>query len=140
MAFRNRGSKAPESAREEFLEALRSGLSQSAAATVAGVSHHTGWKWAKAAGIAADTKHRGTRYSAAAREAFWAAMHSGATVTQAAVSAGVSDQVARLMRSLGIEGVRRGKRVKTTKADPAAARHPDLVGRSSAPPGPTSCG
>jgi IS30 family transposase len=91
MAFRIRGSKAPESAREEFLEALRSGLSQSAAATVAGVSHHTGWKWAKAAGIVADTKHRGTRYSAAAREAFWAAMHSGATVTQAAVSAGVSE-------------------------------------------------
>ena len=40
------------------------------------------------------------------------------------------DQVARLMRSLGIEGVRRGKRVKTTKADPAAARHPDLVKRN----------
>ena len=39
------------------------------------------------------------------------------------------DQVARLMRSLGIEGVRRGKAVKTTKADPAAARHPDLVNR-----------
>lgn len=39
------------------------------------------------------------------------------------------DQVARLMRSLGIEGVRRRKRVKTTTADPAAARHPDLVGR-----------
>jgi IS30 family transposase len=91
MAFRNRGSKAPESAREQFLEALRSGLSQSAAATVAGVSHHTGWRWAKAAGIAADTKHRGTRYSAAAREVFWAAMHSGASVTQAAVSAGVSE-------------------------------------------------
>jgi IS30 family transposase len=91
MAFRNRGSKAPESAREEFLEALRSGVSQSAAATVAGVSQHTGWKWAKAAGIVADTKHRGTRYSAAVREAFWAAMHSGATVTQAAVSAGVSE-------------------------------------------------
>ncbi len=91
MAFRNRGSKAPESAREDFLEALRSGMSQSAAATVAGVSHHTGWKWAKAAGIAADTKHRGTRYSAAAREVFWAAMHSGATVTQAVVRAGVSE-------------------------------------------------
>ncbi len=39
------------------------------------------------------------------------------------------DQVARLMRSLGIEGVRRGKRVKTTTADPAAERHPDLVDR-----------
>ena len=39
------------------------------------------------------------------------------------------DQVARLMRIAGIQGVRRGKRVRTTKADPAAARHPDLVGR-----------
>lgn len=91
MAFRNRGSKAPESARGEFLEALRSGLSQSAAATAAGVSHVTGHKWAKAAGIAANLEHCGIRYSAAAREAFWAAMHSGATVAQAAVSAGVSE-------------------------------------------------
>nr|CRL68108.1 transposase, IS30 family [Mycolicibacterium malmesburyense] len=91
MGFRNRGSKAPGSAREEFLEALRSGLSQSAAATVAGVSHRTGWRWAKAAGIAADSRHRGIRYSTAVREVFWAAMHSGATVTQAAVSAGVSE-------------------------------------------------
>ena len=39
------------------------------------------------------------------------------------------DQVARLMRDQGIEGVRRTKRVRTTKADPAAARHPDLVNR-----------
>ncbi|MHA0289930.1 IS3 family transposase [Mycobacterium sp. C3-094] len=39
------------------------------------------------------------------------------------------DQVARLMRAAGIEGVRRGKRVRTTKPDPAAARHPDLVKR-----------
>jgi IS30 family transposase len=66
-------------------------LSQSAAATAAGVSHVTGHKWAKAAGIAANLEHCGIRYSAAAREAFWAAMHSGATVAQAAVSAGVSE-------------------------------------------------
>ena len=92
MGFRKHGSKdVPESARGVFLEALRSGLSQSAAATVAGVSHRTGWRWAKAAGIAADTKHRGRRYSAAAREGFWAAMHSGASVTQASVGAGVSE-------------------------------------------------
>jgi len=39
------------------------------------------------------------------------------------------DQVARLMRAAGIEGVRRTKRVRTTKADPRAPRHPDLVGR-----------
>ena len=39
------------------------------------------------------------------------------------------DQVARLMKALEIEGVRREKRVKTTKPDPAATRHPDLVNR-----------
>jgi len=46
------------------------------------------------------------------------------------------DQTARLMRSLGVEGVKRSKRVKTTKSDPTATRHPDLVKRvfwSSAP-------
>lgn len=39
------------------------------------------------------------------------------------------DQVARHMRAAGITGVRRGKQIRTTKPDPAAARHPDLVGR-----------
>jgi putative transposase len=39
------------------------------------------------------------------------------------------DQVARLMRAAGIQGARRGKRVRTTKPDPGAARHPDLVKR-----------
>lgn len=52
MGFRRHGSKdVPESAREVFLAALGSGVSQSAAATVAGVSHTTGHRWAKAAGI-----------------------------------------------------------------------------------------
>ena len=39
------------------------------------------------------------------------------------------DQVARLMATAGIEGLRRGKKRKTTKSDPAATRHPDLVER-----------
>jgi putative transposase len=39
------------------------------------------------------------------------------------------DQVARLMRVAGMEGARRTKRVRTTRADPVAARHPDLVRR-----------
>ena len=39
------------------------------------------------------------------------------------------DQVARLMRAEGIEGVRRGRRVRTTRPDPGAPRHPDLVRR-----------
>ena len=33
------------------------------------------------------------------------------------------------MGTAGIEGATRSKRVKTTRADPAAARHPDLVQR-----------
>jgi len=39
------------------------------------------------------------------------------------------DQVARHMRAAGLVGARRGKRVRTTKPDPTAARHPDLVRR-----------
>jgi putative transposase len=40
------------------------------------------------------------------------------------------DRVARLMRAAGIEGARRTKRVRTTRGDPATARHPDLVERA----------
>ncbi|CAN5703559.1 hypothetical protein BH11ACT6_BH11ACT6_17310 [soil metagenome] len=51
------------------------------------------------------------------------------------------DQVARHMRAAGITGVRRGKRVRTTKPDPTAARHPDLVKRGTSPrPHRISCG
>ena len=39
------------------------------------------------------------------------------------------DQVGRLMRAEGIEGASRTKRVRTTRADPTATRHPDLVQR-----------
>lgn len=39
------------------------------------------------------------------------------------------DQVARLMRLLGIRGAKREKRVRTTVADPAASRPADLVDR-----------
>lgn len=39
------------------------------------------------------------------------------------------DQTGRSMRVAGIEGARRSKRVKTTRPDPASARHPDLVRR-----------
>ena len=39
------------------------------------------------------------------------------------------DQVARLMREAGLRGVRRSKRVRTTKRDDAAPRSPDLVER-----------
>ncbi len=41
------------------------------------------------------------------------------------------DQVARLMKILGIEGVRRGQHTTiTTRTDPKAARHPDLIKRA----------
>lgn len=46
------------------------------------------------------------------------------------------DQVARLMRSQGIEGVVRTKRVRTTRPDAKAARHPDLVKRDFTATGP----
>lgn len=51
---------------------------------------------------------------------------------KAAKRAGIAigrDQVGRLMKVLEIEGVRREKRVKTTKSDPATPRHLDLVNR-----------
>jgi putative transposase len=44
--------------------------------------------------------------------------------------------VERLMRELGLVGARRGKRVRTTIGDPAAARPADLVGRQFAPLAP----
>jgi putative transposase len=44
--------------------------------------------------------------------------------------------VERLMRQLGLTGARRGKRRRTTVADPAAARPADLVGRRFSPPAP----
>jgi putative transposase len=40
------------------------------------------------------------------------------------------DQVARLMRQAGIRGVKRGRRVITTKRDDTAPRSPDLVKRN----------
>jgi putative transposase len=39
------------------------------------------------------------------------------------------DQVARLMRQAGIRGIKRGRRVITTRSDDKAARSPDLVKR-----------
>lgn len=39
------------------------------------------------------------------------------------------DQVARLMAKAGIEGIRKGKKRRTTRPDASADRHPDLVER-----------
>jgi IS30 family transposase len=92
MGFRVRGSRGvPESVRERFWEAVNSGLSPTASATVAGVHGGTGRAWARTAGFQTNPKHYGIRYSQATRDGFWEAMHSGATVTEAAVIAGVSE-------------------------------------------------
>jgi transposase, IS30 family len=96
MAFGRQGSEeVPESAREAFLEAVRSGARFSVAATMVGVTHTTGNKWARAAGIAAWKAHCGNRYSAEVREAFWTAVRAGAAPERAAVSVGVSRNRAR---------------------------------------------
>jgi transposase-like protein len=84
----------PESVCESFLAVLGSGLSPTAAASVAGVSHTTGLRWAKAAGYQTDSKHHGVRYRPTVRAAFWEAMHSGSSVAKAAVIAGVSEPAA----------------------------------------------
>ncbi|MFV0494676.1 MAG: IS30 family transposase, partial [Mycobacterium sp.] len=66
MGFRVRGPhRLPESVRERFWEAVNSGLSPTAAATVAGVHGATGRAWAKAAGYQTNPKHYGMRYSQA---------------------------------------------------------------------------
>ena len=85
-----------DAARAVFLEGVRSSSSRTAAATVAGVSHTTGNKWARAAGYPPVARHHGIRYAAAVREAFWAAMYSGDSPEQAAVHAGVSLTRARI--------------------------------------------
>ncbi|MBA8816167.1 transposase InsO family protein [Microbacterium halimionae] len=54
------------------------------------------------------------------------------TLWKAARRAGLDigrNQTCWLMRAAGIEGAIRTKRVKTTRPDPASARHPDLVRR-----------
>ena len=46
------------------------------------------------------------------------------------------DRTHRLMRRAGIQGVLRSKRVRTTRRDQGAGRHPDLVGRQFIASGP----
>ena len=83
------------SVREKFWKEIGSGLSPTAAATVAGVAGATGRRWAKAAGYQVNSKHHGIRYSQQVRKQFWEVLRSGSTLAQAAVSAGVSDAAAR---------------------------------------------
>jgi putative transposase len=44
--------------------------------------------------------------------------------------------VARLVRDLGVEGARRGKRIRTTIRDDGQARAADLIGRGFTAPRP----
>jgi len=62
-------------------------------------------------------------YSVYGRRKLWKAAH------RAGIDIG-RDQVARLMKSLGIKGATRAKNRFTTKADPAHLRAPDLVKRN----------
>jgi transposase InsO family protein len=48
--------------------------------------------------------------------------------------------VERLMKKLGLQGVRRGKKMRTTVSDPAAPRPRDRVTGSFRPIDPTRCG
>jgi len=95
VGLREPNYRVPYSVREAFWEALGSGLSPTAAATVAGVSATAGQKWAKGAGYQIDSRHYGIRYSQQVRKEFWEALRSGSTPTQAAVVAGVSQAAAR---------------------------------------------
>jgi IS30 family transposase len=85
-----------ESVREQFWEALNSGLSPTAAATIAGVSGGTGRAWARAAGYAPNTKHHGIRYSKDTRETFWVRLRAGAGVIEASLIAGVPEHRGRV--------------------------------------------
>ena len=49
------------------------------------------------------------------------------------------DQVARLMRQMGLRGVRRGRQVFTTRQDQGALRAPDLVKRNFTATRPNAC-
>ncbi len=62
-------------------------------------------------------------YSVYGRRKLWKAAR------RAGIDAG-RDQVARLMAAEGLRGASRAKKRFTTKADPAHARAPDLVGRN----------
>ena len=60
-------------------------------------------------------------------------------LAKAAQRAGIDagrDQIARLMRTMGIRGASRSRKRFTTKADPAAVRAPDLVKRDFTATGP----
>ena len=74
------------------------------------------------------TVHRDNYGVYGARKVWLALNREGTPVARCAVE--------RLMRELGLQGARRGRQVRTTTPDPAAARPPDLVNRAFTPPAP----
>ncbi|MGH3847738.1 MAG: IS30 family transposase, partial [Pseudonocardiaceae bacterium] len=84
-----------ESVRERFWEAVGSGLSPTAAATVAGMSGATGRRWVQQAGYQTNPKHFGIRYCQQVKDTFWESVRSGMRPTDAAVVAGVSEHTGR---------------------------------------------
>ena len=92
---RPRGGRASDEVRERFWEAMRSGLSPTAAATVAGVDGSTGRYWAAKAGWPSDPQHRLIRYGKDVKDAFWAALRTGASVIDASLAAGVPEHRGR---------------------------------------------
>jgi putative transposase len=98
--------------------------------------------WAHAArGFAATDADLADAYLANTLFDLWLAnrrLYGRRKLWKAALRAGIHigrDQVERLMRLLGIDGVRRGKRCTiTTETDPKAPRHPDHVRRQWAWP------
>ncbi len=133
MGFRGQGQQAPESVRKAFFEAVDAGMSWTAAATSAGVYRETGAKWARTAGYVVQSRHFGTRYSSAARAGFWAALKGGASVTQAAVDAGVSEAAGRRwVREAGYVPRTQAKVVAESEqsavvGDPSVRRRPALT-------------
>jgi putative transposase len=78
---------------------------------------------------AAITRVHGENYGVYGARKVWLALNRQGTPVARCT-------VARLMRELGLHGARRGKKVRTTIADPAATRPGDLVRRRFSPPAP----
>lgn len=105
-----------------------------------GIAPSTYWAYA-ARGFAATDADLTDAYQANTLFNLWLAnrrVYGRRKLWKAALRAGIDigrDQVERLMRLLGIDGVRRGRRrTVTTEADPKAPRHPDHVRRQWAWP------
>ena len=130
--FRKPGwPRLPGLVHDEFWEAVRSGLSPTAAATVAGVCGATGRKWAKEAGHQTDTKHRGIRYSPVESGCVLAGSAcAGESPACAAMIAGVSENAARQWLQQAGYVPRTPVPADTGTNAPVAAERADVVYRA----------